>query len=254
MDNHIKRNNFTYIKHLLISVLFTMLFAIIDTYGKTLPSNVNFRIYNDKLIAIYSACNENLSQARSPLKIKKNNDSIIEINNCLEYIEQLKYVTDSQNTINKRINSEYQVCLQLKSLKQSVKAKHSFWKEDSLSLFIYKYLDLSSFRSSLRPRWSGKDSFSLENFDFDSVNTGPYTITIETKNWLYIFDILAKGDINHDGYEDLLVSFLDDSKKGTYFSLSTLLLIFKNENDRRIIATKIEDILKYSDFIPDRRP
>lgn len=244
MNKQKKRNIFAYKKYFLISIFCVLLILLLKTASQTIPAKDNFHIYNDKLISIYSAYQENLLKTRTPLKIKKDNDSIVVINNCVEYIEQLKYFPDCKSIINKRINSEYQTCLQLATLKHSISPKQSLWKQDSLTSFIYKYLDLSTFRSSLRPKWGKKGSFYLENFEFDSVIIEPFTITINTKKWLYIFDILAAGDINHDGYEDVLISFLDDAKEGTYFSFSTFLLIFRYEGDKKLIAIKIENILK----------
>jgi len=42
--------------------------------------------------------------------------------------------------------------------------------------------------------------------------------------WYYKFNILTKGDFNHDGIEDLLVGFIDQAKEGNYFSYSTLII------------------------------
>ncbi len=48
-------------------------------------------------------------------------------------------------------------------------------------------------------------------------------------------DVLAAGDFNGDGIEDIVVTFYDDAKAGTYFSITTLLLT-QTEPDDRIAA------------------
>ena len=102
MNKQIKKNIFVYNKYFVISTFCALLILLLKTTSQTISAKDNFHIYNDKLISIYSAYQENLLKTRTPLKIKKDNDSIAVVNNCVEYIEQLKYFPYCKSIINKR--------------------------------------------------------------------------------------------------------------------------------------------------------
>lgn len=88
---------------------------------------------------------------------------------------------------------------------------------------IYRYLDLTSFVSSLSAEAeTGKTS--LVQMEFEQVDVTPTGVEVETPDWNYSFQALAAGDFDGDGFEDLLVAFTDDAKRGTAFVATTLLL------------------------------
>ena len=57
-------------------------------------------------------------------------------------------------------------------------------------------------------------------------------VLIDTKDWKYQWTLLAQGDLNGDGIEDLLVRFLDQAKTSNYFSAQILVLQSNNTENR----------------------
>ena len=65
---------------------------------------------------------------------------------------------------------------------------------------------------------------TLQTMGLKVTESTPTTVSLESKEWFYKFNLLAAGDFNRDGNEDLLIYFLDQAKEGSYFSMDTLLL------------------------------
>ncbi len=123
---------------------------------------------------------------------------------------------------NMHVLSEYQICLQMHYLKISETSKKSYLKKP-YQAFIINQLDLQTLRSSLKQKLDDKPE-TLKMLPFLNTLVKGNSVISKNAAWYYKFNILAKGDFNHDGIEDLLVGFTDQAKEGNYFSYSTLVI------------------------------
>lgn len=114
---------------------------------------------------------------------------------------------------------------------------------DGVEQFIVDRLDLTTFRNSLGPaRSPGIRYFSQMGIEPTEISPGH--IVLETEDWYYAIDIVERMDVNHDGLEDLLIRFTDDSKEGTYLTNRLYLLTcFSEGSDLLAIAFGPPDYL-----------
>lgn len=110
-----------------------------------------------------------------------------------------------------------------RAMKEAIRPRQILFNHRDLARDIYENLEIRSFRSSLQPAHIEHLS-ELSRIRPARVVTNEHSLTIESDDWNYQFEILASGDFNRDGGEDLLVLFHDDAKTGTYDSTSPLLL------------------------------
>lgn len=93
----------------------------------------------------------------------------------------------------------------------------SFIPAEGIEEFIVEKLDLTTFRNSLGPlRNPGMRYLSDMGLKPTEISEG--RIVYETATWYYCIELIERGDINHDGVEDIQISFTDDSIEGTYFT------------------------------------
>lgn len=109
------------------------------------------------------------------------------------------------------------------------------WDKKNIAKALFTSLDLSSFPSSFRPKYKGEGAFFLTDFTFEKVKFSETYLSIINKAWFYKFKFIALADFNGDNTADLLVHFIDDSIKGTYFNSRAIILLVK---DGKIIACK----------------
>ncbi len=92
----------------------------------------------------------------------------------------------------------------------------SFMPSEGIEEFIVDRLDLTTFRNSLGPaRSPGMRYFSDMGLRPTEISEGK--IVFETEHWYYCVELVERGDINHDGIEDLKICFTDEAIYGTYF-------------------------------------
>jgi hypothetical protein len=92
--------------------------------------------------------------------------------------------------------------------------RKSFLPADEIEEFVVERLDLSTFRNSLGPRREpGMRHFS--DFDIRPQTRTGGIIELKDTDWYYKVRILARGDFNRDGIEDLAVCFTDQSLRGS---------------------------------------
>ena len=86
---------------------------------------------------------------------------------------------------------------------------------DGLEQFIVDRLDIASFRNSLGPaRSPGMRYFRDLGLFPTGMSEG--RIVFDTGDWFYCVEVVERRDVNHDGIEDILIRFTDDSTFGTY--------------------------------------
>lgn len=208
-------------KHLNKLIILTILFTLIACSSQT---SVNFpvKVLNSKLKQEMENYETSFLQKRTLLTVQKG-ESIEEVLDCKTLKLQLKngYVI-SEQLANQQIASDYQVCFQLSLLKTALPSKKTFLKPPYETL-ILEFLDLQSFLSSLKQQLEDGPQ-TLSNLGFNKIEQDNNQVRIETDDWYYQFNIIAKADFNHDGTEDLLIEFIDQAKQGNYFSHETIIV------------------------------
>ena len=112
----------------------------------------------------------------------------------------------------------------------------SYLPEENLEQFIVNRLDLTTFRNSLGPaRSPGMRYFADMGLDPTEISQG--RIVFETENWYYCIEVVEQADLNRDGIEDLLITFLDEAKEGTYLTEYLYMLVcLTGESDLIAVA------------------
>ncbi len=173
------------------------------------------------------------------LKFTKNDKEII-VKNCRGLIAHINKLELIETDDNYRAYSYYQSCIASLIYKKGKTATVSFY-DGNFAEIIYNNFDLSSFRSSIRPKLDEK---THTFFDLKYKQSGDKNrMVIDRPTWHYKFSLLARGDFNNDQVEDLLVSFLDESKSASYFTDTTFILV-KTKKDMLWVAEEAE---KYID-------
>ncbi|MCF6258504.1 MAG: hypothetical protein L3K25_19790 [Gammaproteobacteria bacterium] len=179
------------------------------------------------------------NEALPELKFAKNDKEII-VKNCRELVAHINKLELIETDNNYRAYSYYQSCIATLIYKKGKTAAVSFY-DGNFSEIIYNNFDLSSFRSSIRPKLDEKihTFFDLKYKQSGNENS----VVIDRPTWRYKFSLLARGDFNNDQVEDLLVGFLDESKNASYFTDTTFILV-KTKKDMLWMAEEAE---KYID-------
>lgn len=167
----------------------------------------------------------------------------VQVSTCQEFVSGIKEgpVNVEETTNNMQIFADYQPCITSWMLSRAQPSKKSFLTGDFANLLL-DHLDLSSFPSSLGPRLENNKQI-LEAFHFKDTKTTDKQVTINDNGWTYEFTLLARGDFNSDGIEDLLIRFLDQAGEGNYFSLQTLILE-RNSSNAKITASNAISFIK----------
>lgn len=112
----------------------------------------------------------------------------------------------------------------------------SAWPEQDLAAFIFRNLDLSTFRNSTGPKRTDETSFPELGISMTSAT--PDIAEHNGPDWLYRLEILRRQDFNGDGYEEVAVCFSDFAQNGgSYATRTPLTLINRNG---RVIAIDFE--------------
>jgi hypothetical protein len=83
--------------------------------------------------------------------------------------------------------------------------------------------DLATIRSSFGPK---RDSLhrTLKSFAMTSKMLDAKTLVLENGDFVYHLQLLGRGDLNHDGIEDLEICFTEKAKHGSYHAQKPILL------------------------------
>jgi hypothetical protein len=149
-------------------------------------------------------------------------DRIKVVNNCQAYLKHLPAWDVQEGDNNMRISADYQTCIANYIFKHARPSHYSGFRNDFSDL-IYDNLLISSFPSSLHNQ-TDENKDSLKKLGLKLTHHSETSILFKQEGWEYRFDLLAKGDFNHDGNEDLLVQFIDKAIVGNYFGVEILVL------------------------------
>ena len=182
-------------------------------------------IFENSLKVAFSKINDSNRVKRMSLGIEKDEvtKTVENCNDLIRYFKEGYVLTEGIN--NMQVASEYQLCFQLNYLNNAVAAKKSYLPEPYTNLII-EQLDLQTIRSSLKQKMEDKPQ-TIKDLPFLNPKNKANKVTVDNPEWFYQFNILAKGDFNNDGNEDLLIDFIDQAKNGNYFAHSTYVLTKK---------------------------
>jgi len=220
-----------------IIALITLWFIVSGCGKYPINNSSNAYIFNKSLMADYQNLDESLKKKR----IEINFASGKSVNNCVDYLTEIKasHIFDGvNNTIH---HGEYLTCEALDLLKShniiTPKQKTSYGELLSSSL------DLSSFPSSVNQE-SQVYGKILQKLDPKNLKTGNYTVTRETDDWIYRIEVIAASDLNNDGTNDLILWLYDQAKNGNYHAYSTLIVPLYN-NEKPLLATPYSEWKRY---------
>jgi len=169
----------------------------------------------------------------------------VEITSCESLIKRAKSKPFHFSGLSPKDLSDLTPCMFWAMLREAEPASRSFFPvDDQLGQTIYTDLDLTTFRSSFGRRVPRTDKDNtLAGFYSNEAIISDRTIKIDSDHWCYKLEVSARADFDGDGVEDLLVSFVDDAKEGTYFVIKPLVLS-RTEVDGPIAASSWDEILR----------
>jgi len=173
----------------------------------------------------------NLTKTQKPLPAIKliKHYEVITVSSCKTFMKKLGEYQLVETPNNMQLYWDYIPCVASQLLAKAKSSHKSVYH--NFETLILENLDLNSFKSSLRPRLSNTDK-SLKTLGMKNKSQDSVVVLIETTDWKYQWTLLAQGDFNGNGAEDLLVRFLDQAKKSNYFSVQ-LLVLQSNDTDNR---------------------
>lgn len=112
----------------------------------------------------------------------------------------------------------------------------SYFPSKDLGRLLSERFDLATIRSSLGPRRTpAKRTFA-------NLGMKPTHLTAEAVvfsipgDWLYELRVVARGDFNGDGIEDLKICFVDHALNGGNYDVAQGLLLTRYSGDGYVIA------------------
>ncbi|MDX4069896.1 hypothetical protein [Aliarcobacter skirrowii] len=145
------------------------------------------------------------------------------VKNCTEYLKYYKnYVLATD--IDYKIHSEYLECEILNHIKN---AEVTYNKDTKVNYvdYIYKFINIKSFSNSLNPKFN-TEHITLNQIFNHVPKKDNLILEINKKDWHFSFQVMGIESIKNKQY--LLVYFLDEALKSSYFSDSFLVFEYKN--------------------------
>ncbi len=112
----------------------------------------------------------------------------------------------------------------------------SYLPEENLEQFIVDRLNLTTFRNSFGPARSPGMRYFVD-MGLSPTEISPGKIVFDTDSWYYCIEVIEQADVNKDGIEDVLITFLSDSRGGSYLTKYLYMLVcLTEESDLIAIA------------------
>jgi len=157
-----------------------------------------------------------------PTLILAKNAKVKSVSNCDDFVKLIGSWNVQEGVNNMRVASDYQSCVAHAIFAYAKPSRKSAFR-NNFSGLIFNKLDLTSFPSSLRNR-AEKMKWSISALGMKVSKISETSVLFAPAGWQYRFDLLTKGDFNHDGNEDLLVRFMDQATGGNYYAVEILVL------------------------------
>ena len=115
-------------------------------------------------------------------------------------------------------------------------AVESYFPSKDLGRLLSEKFDLATIRSSLGPRRTPAKRTLADLGMKPSQSTEESVVFSIPGDWLYELRVVARGDFNGDGIEDLKVCFVDHALNGGTYDAAQGLLLTRYSGDGYVIA------------------
>lgn len=177
------------------------------------------RIYNDELRAIFDSPAATMREQRRPLQFESGKT----VGNCADFLADGRRSDLAQTEENSRHRSDYTICDTLELLDRADWTPPPADGIPSYGKALLERLDLRSFRSSVRPRVTDQRYLPIQHWG-KAATTSKYVLDFENEYWDYRLEVVAEGDVDHDGRADWIVWWYDTVKMGTYRYFGVLVI------------------------------
>lgn len=119
----------------------------------------------------------------------------------------------------------------------------SYFPDKGLGLFLSQRFDLATVRSSLGPRRTPAQRTFADMGMTPSEVTDKGLVFLSPGDWHYELRVVARGDFNGDGIEDLKACFTDRALNGGTYDAAEGLLLTRYSDNGYVIALnfRLED-------------
>ncbi len=228
-----------------VIALIALGFIVIGCGKYSINNASNAYVFNQSLMADYQSLDRSLKKRRIEIRFTSGES----VNNCLDYLAEIKKSNVFDGINNTIHHSEYLVC----EVFDLLKSHNAITPKQKISYgeLLSSNLDLSSFPSSINQE-SQVYGKTLQELDPKNLKISNYTVTRETDDWIYTIEVIAAGDLNNDGTNDLILWLNDQAKNGNYHAYSTLVVPLHN-SEKTLLATPYNEweSLSLSSVNPD---
>ena len=183
-------------------------------------SDASPEIFSPDLASAFRSYERTMSEPRPPVRFESGRM----VRDCREYLAVPAEDELDGTVYNRSMAGEYVVCDELKLLHDARPVSPARRPPSFYTSALIERLDLTSFRSSLRPRLDAEPGTVLSAVSGLEPKAEGYSVTSDTDGWYYHFEVVARADFTGDGREDWLVRFSDKSREGTYRHHGTLVV------------------------------
>jgi hypothetical protein len=182
-------------------------------------SDSPLEIFSPDLASAFRGYERTMSQPRTPLRFESGRM----VRDCRGYLAVPAEDELDGTRYNRSIAGEYGFCDALKLLRDARPVPPARRPPSFYTSALIERLDLTSFRSSLRPQLDQEGSV-LSAIPALKPKAKGFSVISDTADWYYEFEVVARADFTRDGREDWLVLFSDVSREGTYLDHGTLVV------------------------------
>ena len=183
-------------------------------------SDASPEIFSPDLASAFRSYERTMSQPGNPLLFESGRS----VRDCRGYLEVPDEDEVGGTVYNRSIAGEYVVCDELELLRGAQPVAPARRPPSFYTSALIERLDLTSFRSSLRPELDQEPGSVLSAVPTLELKAKGFSVTSDTDDWYYLFEVVARADFTGDGREDWLVRFSDVAREGTYRDHSVLVV------------------------------
>lgn len=109
----------------------------------------------------------------------------------------------------------------------------SFIPKEKAGEFVAAKLDLTTFRNSFGPR-RAPGLIHFADFGMKPKTATDEKVEFDDEEWSHAISIVSRRDVNGDGLEDLVITYSEQAKKGSYRDSQKLLITRYSEGGNLI--------------------
>jgi hypothetical protein len=198
--------------------LFLLLCVLSCVACSSLAPGSAIDIFNADLRTAYDHYDQAMAAQRPTLRFASGKT----VHDCRGYLDQRPASAIDEAVNNRILAQEYLVCDSLELLHRAGPGSAAGYRPESYGKELLYRLDLRSFPSSLRPMIDD-NHFVLSELPGTQAHVEPHTVTVETADWEYRFEVVADVDAAGGGH-DWLIWFSDVARNGNYRGYAALVV------------------------------